>query len=680
MSTKRRYMITYSGNSREMYPVNIGTQKYVQEVEQDQVFRRKKVAVPMQFSDDVPSGHMDFTFFKTIELAGDGCAEVLITIQRECGGIYVSEWDGYFSTGSGSFDFDRCIFTVTPEPDDDYRCILENWDKVFNMMLQVFVTELVQQDKIIYETINGDTVGLPSDCDGKLLVATDNDPSTEYAWNHDYLSAQDMIDKGWCVKTHSFSSTTCRYILYQVGDGHFQIGDVVQNEDGGTGVICYVDDDGTLANGDSTFMIICNVTGTWPETLGNVLSDNTHPLVTGHIIGISIELSEVTTVWESQLIDIACASGVCNNPLSYYLVSTHCNTDGYCTFRRCPAAFDSLPIRGYNYMDIISQIIPQLCSDFGDGGLTAANTSIFFDYNADADDPLYQAGINYMTGAANKVNFLFIAQESDVVRAAEIAATTADPATVGNLTLKQLLQWAREVFNVYWDVIRNDDGVKILRMEHWNYYNAINMSIDMRLDVYQPYVKKNNKYIHLKEQIPANEKFKWVDAIGVDFVGKDIIYSPLCSTSANDVSHTPENLSTDLAWIEDNLPLEGSSNFVMIACELVFPDYLINNEVGLISGENFPNAHLSWANLHQNYHRWNRYLQTGNMNGNDTVFLSWKPNIQQVVLQFPLCCTDIDPYGYVESTLGDILGKSGHIHKLEYDFTDLVTLTLTYSI
>ena len=83
--------------------------------------------------------------------------------------------------------------------------------------------------------------------------------------------------------------------------------------------------------------------------------------------------------------------------------------------------------------------------------------SDFFEWSPIGDTPGYVAGQNYVTGETNQVDHLVILQKSDA-----IDPTASNPATIGEITLKEMLQFMVETFRVYW--IIDDDGN--LRLEH----------------------------------------------------------------------------------------------------------------------------------------------------------------------------------------------------------------------
>lgn len=579
---KRRYTITYNSMSKEVFPI-IDKVKYASELEQDQIFKRKKFVGKLKFVNNPQKAITDFSFFADIEL-NHGCEEIKILIEKLCNGVWQEDWRGYFSTGGGSFDFDRCIFTIAPEPDDIYRCVFKNWGIVRNIF-EVNVIQTGASGGVIETCHDQDSPG-PCPCDLNPIPYV---PCGALG----YTTAQQMFDDGWCVDH-------------------------------------------------------------W-----------THKCVFGECI--------LDFWWIREILTVNCVNGVCDPPPDASWTLLDSCAGGTCKYVRCPNNQSSVePIRGVLWIDTLNVVLRQLCSDL------SHVSSIFFDFQPDTADLHYNqfgAGTNYVTQTINKVNDIICSQKSDV-----IYPTASNPATLGNYTVSQWLQWAREVFNVYWDITTNSNGDVVFRMEHYSFYNQ-QFSIDLLDDKYKIYLKQLNKYEHSKASIPQIEKFKWMDAGFKDMIGVPVLYSSACATDGNEVTHTPENLSTDIEYLlnNSNVSLEG---FCLITCSLSAGNHVIIYEKGKLSNAFHANNHLSWANLHYNYHRYNRFLSTGNMNNVSTVFLSWRRNIKQDPINIPNCCDDVDPNGYALTELGEsILFKHGFIDKMELDFsTNVLTLNLTYSI
>jgi hypothetical protein len=305
-------------------------------------------------------------------------------------------------------------------------------------------------------------------------------------------------------------------------------------------------------------------------------------------------------------------------------------------------------------------------------------TSIFFMNNPDTSDPVYaltSLGVNnYVTLDPTWTAQLMIAQKSDIK---DPLAT--NPATQGNITLKQLLTYLRYMFNVYYSV---DAGV--LKLEHISYFE--NYAVIVDLTTYVTEQLGCNEYDHLKQEIPRRENFTWMESKQIyndDFRGVPIEYSEDCS-SDGEKSYPVDRVTTDILFVTDWPDMIADDGFVIIATRLVSGTYYINVETGLLSGATKMNGHLSWANLQYNYHRHNRYLPSGNMNRVDENFISWRPNIRQQQFDIPLCCGDtFNPQARFLTTLSQrfLSNKRGTVTAAEFNLEmETIKLTMAYSI
>jgi len=86
-------------------------------------------------------------------------------------------------------------------------------------------------------------------------------------------------------------------------------------------------------------------------------------------------------------------------------------------------------------------------------------------------------------------------------------------------------------------------------------------------------------------------------------------------------------------------------------------------EQGVISGLYLQNNHLSWANLHEHYHRSGRILSTGRMNFQDDTFINVKKLRNQSGQKYLDCCMDI---GEVRMKAITELG-TGDANKITFD-------------
>lgn len=81
------------------------------------------------FVDNKSEGISDFTKIKEVE-AEDIYTKIYIIIFKN------NQWrfNMYFSPVDCAFDDDRCTCEVTPQFDDEYRCLFDNWEKEWNIL------------------------------------------------------------------------------------------------------------------------------------------------------------------------------------------------------------------------------------------------------------------------------------------------------------------------------------------------------------------------------------------------------------------------------------------------------------------------------------------------------------------------------------------------------------------
>ena len=321
------------------------------------------------------------------------------------------------------------------------------------------------------------------------------------------------------------------------------------------------------------------------------------------------------------------------------------------------------------YFEEVAQfLVDELDCDLGEV------QSDFFEWNAPGTAPGYSPGINYVTGGTNQLDRLYILQKTDAIG----VTPPSNEATIGEMSLKQMFSYLRSMFNVYWDI--DDDGN--IRIEHWKYW-VFPVGIDVRTFTknIEPFT-----YNHLSLEIPRYEKFKWAEAGGVDFIGKDIVYSgPCVLTDGRDaVKETAIPITTDWLFLVSAGNTVAPNGFAVFATATNSPSPdLVINATGALTGNTQVNAPLSWANLHRDYFTWNRYLQYGNMNGVDVQFDGWQPNIEQEGVGVPLCCDILtfDPKDQIVSRLGQAIGNiNAVVEEAEYSLHDYrLRMKLRYS-
>jgi len=211
------------------------------------------------------------------------------------------------------------------------------------------------------------------------------------------------------------------------------------------------------------------------------------------------------------------------------------------------------------------------------------------------------------------------------------------------------------ILNVYWFI----DSSNRLRIEHDSWFGN-SLITDLSLTANNKYKKE---YSYVSDEIPNRERFTFKNNLNTDFVGVDIVYDNQCTASPNIYTRASE-WSTDINNIRNAGGQLPSDDIVLLAVQFGGSDILV--ETGELTGVQMPNAHLSWANLHNNYHRYGRILATGQMNLADETFDSYKKFRKQDNQKLIECCLDIpENKGTVITELG-----TGDATKITYDINN----------
>ena len=265
---------------------------------------------------------------------------------------------------------------------------------------------------------------------------------------------------------------------------------------------------------------------------------------------------------------------------------------------------------------------------------------------------------------------IMIMQKSDAIYVG--GSETSDPATLGIITFRELMAQLWAMFQVTW-VIKDD----ILYIEHIRYFRY-NFSyiplgiIGIDLTTEYPTALVGTQAYEYEQNIPLREKFTFMEAWNVDFVGTDIHYTD-CLEEGDTINYSAEMVTTDIdpSYLD---ALASKDGFVFFHCD---QNYKVISSVGELSNASSPNAHLSWANLHDAYWNCNRPISVGNLNNDYHAFEApQRNNKKQVPIEFPYCVTDFELVinDLVRTTLGD-----GEIIAAEYNIkTEKVRIELAY--
>lgn len=263
-------------------------------------------------------------------------------------------------------------------------------------------------------------------------------------------------------------------------------------------------------------------------------------------------------------------------------------------------------------------------------------TSDFFEMNPVGDTPGYSSGINYVTALESYVDHLVLSNLEDIVYS---QSSSSGQSQALMYTFKQLMRDLNYMFNVYWFI----DSSNRLRIEHDSWFIA-NSIIDVSGYSYNKHLKV---FTYLKDDVPNRENFTFEFANSVDYVGTDIVYSNTCSAPVT--LKRPTGITTDIEYIRKNL----DGIFTGIFMGSTDASDVLKYDKGKITGIILQNMHLSWANLHHNYHLYGRILESGLLNYVLTSFTTWRKRKKQSNQKYIACCLTIpETIGTITTELG----------------------------
>jgi|GEM_PF-6955772 len=287
--------------------------------------------------------------------------------------------------------------------------------------------------------------------------------------------------------------------------------------------------------------------------------------------------------------------------------------------------------RNRTFKEVVEYVVQQL------GCNIAGVVSDFFDWNAYGITPGYAPGINYVTGSTNRLTDITIAQKSDIIN-----YLSSNPATKGLITFDKIERILAIAFNAFWYV----DVQNILRIEHLSFFNRA-VAYDANIAPNNKFNIAKNKYDYDKTKMPKFEKYLFAEMMFTDFLGVPIFYDSLCvdqDSERNKKEYSLDFVTTDLYSLFLDPVSANKVGFVLISNNVLGGVYTALTEVGMLSNTSVTNGHLSWANLHNNYHKHGRVLKQGFMNNILTTFITVRPTKKQKDIIIKICCTDIfDP-------------------------------------
>lgn len=274
---------------------------------------------------------------------------------------------------------------------------------------------------------------------------------------------------------------------------------------------------------------------------------------------------------------------------------------------------------------------------------------------------------NPVTLTTNYLTLLTIAKKVDIIRPADPAVTTA------LMSWNQLMDILWGMFQVKWDY---DSLTNTINVEHISWWIPT-AGEDLRTQLLSV---ATNKYVYLKEKMPKYEKFSFMEAEDLNFVGTPIWYDSHCVNQDIDsnTNETKVNITTDLNYIITTPDAISDSGFVILCNYLDGAAYKVRLEVGSYMPTTLLNMHLSIANLQNYYFRHNRVLIEGYLNGVYTTF--WTAIKTKNQSCGAIICDDFDASEEITTQLGEdyLGGVKGKVQSSELKPTGEVKLSLLY--
>jgi hypothetical protein len=363
------------------------------------IAKRRKLTTDIVFSGD------HYNFFRAIEKDPvRRCEELIIRRQMKCGSKWETIWTGTFSTGSGSWDLDKCLFTVRPEVLDEYTCIMQGMNTKKNLLdlddrtitgaIAAQIQRIVSVEDLssagFYEAIN---------------FPDPRDPScTIYVWWREYVelpcssgSPVAPSSGGWTLLNNSCSvlgyaswvrSPTLTWTYGTPTAGSYPIPDLEENP---------------------------------------IPPDNSCDWVPAGTISSSA----------------GCYDGVTylDYPLPYYV----CGPFIYSVIAHERSVTNAIRI-----LDIMNELLD---------GCELTVRSDFFEIDPVGDAPGYVSGDNYIKGGANQLANLYLVQMSNA-----LLPGATNPATKGEMTPKEMFS-ILGLFRIFWRI--EDGTIRLEHWHHW---------------------------------------------------------------------------------------------------------------------------------------------------------------------------------------------------------------------
>jgi hypothetical protein len=256
--------------------------------------------------------------------------------------------------------------------------------------------------------------------------------------------------------------------------------------------------------------------------------------------------------------------------------------------------------------------------------------SDFFLFNSDLVETTY----NQVSGGLHYWKHPLLFQITDVK-----FPEASEQASIGMITFKKLMSDLYKMFKVVW-WLESDGSNYWVRVEHESFAESLDV-------INLSNLKGFKAYNYLNENLPYSLKFSTPVQRNLDFVGSEIKFSPNC-TNQEIESRNTDMLCADIDYIQsfpDNITNDA---IVIVAADA---DGNIWSTTGMLSNNSQVNAPMSWANLHDAFHRHGAHTPSGKLNNVDVDFVSTK-RIKRQSLTAKNCDLYLHSFTMCETELG----------------------------
>ena len=320
----------------------------------------------------------------------------------------------------------------------------------------------------------------------------------------------------------------------------------------------------------------------------------------------------------------------------------------------------------YPLTSVISVLLGQIDSAVSHEALPAYSHFLY-----DVNNPVYTSMIN---------RTLLITPKSNL-----IAGEFSQPASNAPITLKNVFDMLRDVFQCYWRLSRDNNGIKLV-IEHISYYKnggSYSQSPAVGFDTTamlsrngEPWAFGTSVYKYDKEQMPQTYQFGWMDDCTEPFMGKSIeVISPY--VEQGQIEETRVSMFTsDVDYILLNPQAISKDGFALMAGTPDNGDYRLSE--GSLSAGSFPwqehtlylqNWELAYCYLQYRFWRSDLPARSVKINGQTTTATGVRRTKRQEI-RFPVY-GDPDPMQLVKTFLGN-----GNIEKMTLTLSSRIAKTV----